>query len=895
MKFPLRLLAFFGLMSCVGMGWAFARGETNSSSSKKTPEIDHIPITSAEQGRALRIDAQINAPGRSLIYVRVYFRRMGESNFRFVDMRPGVNGYLGEIPGRVVQPPGVQYFLLALLSDQSVMSYPARNPYGQPFDIFVDEPNGQRGSSDPFKPEAVPPRRDEPLGRRATKKDSLTTPERISPQMQEKLRQMEAPKADNFKSTRPGAPFVAMSLANPILPLSPEPLSELAADEGALILASFAPEANVDSTSVKVMLDGKDVTARAQISSLLASLTVSQLKAGKHQVTVAANDRTGKRLSPKSWQFQVARKTEEVEFNAEAQQKLASGVAFAELRHENFGGVTLDNNNVGGNLSGKTGPLHYEATAYFTSLEDRNFQPRNRFTLSAGTGLLNVTLGDATPYFNDLVLYGRRVRGLQAGLHTGIINVDFITGETMRGVEPIPNGLSGAYRQTLWGIRPSLGGRSFQFGLTLLRARDDTTSITANRATVAPRDNLVVGADFLMSADRQRIEFKAAAAHSFMTKDTRMPIITQSYVDSLYTDGSVKLPFDPADFQDWLIINESTTPLDPTGKTALAYQLSLRFNYFNQFLTFTFKQIGSEYNSFGHTYLRNDIRGFSFYDRIRLLRNRVNLNFGLERFTDHFDNSDGKPSTALNAVQFGIMVNWNRNFPTLNFNLRNYDRDNGIKDLIITNANILGIQPDTTDLRQDNRTRDFSFTVSQDLRALNYNHTVSLSLTNSDRIDRWASTRVAGFGGGEVTSDLMSINVRTRFNSPLMTTINLAFNDNNVGGQQNQFNFNMFSGRADYEFPRQQIRTFFGMRFVGASGQSGVASAMNVIDYKQTSFQLGGSILVKQRHEFVLDLALIKYNDKGGLRTVSAAGTTSFTPRLSFTNSIARAHYEFRF
>ena len=892
MKFSLRLLAFFGLMSCVGVGWAFERGETNSSSSKKTPEIDHIPITSAEQGRALRIDAQINAPGRSLIYVRVYFRRMGESNFRFVDMRPGVSGYLGEIPGRIVQPPGLQYFLLALLSDQSVMSYPARNPYGQPFDIIVDEPNGQRGSGDPFKPESIPPRRDEPLGRRSTKTDSLTKPERISPQMQEKLRQMEAPKAGDFENTRTGAAFAVMSLANPILPLSPEPLSELPADEGALILASFAPEANIDSTSVRVMLDGKDVTARAQISSLLATVTVSQLKAGKHQVTVAANDRTGKRLNPKSWQFQVARKAEAVEFNAEAQQKLASGVAFAELRHENFGGTTLDNNNVGGNLSGKTGPLQYEATAYFTSLEDRNFQPRNRFTLSAGTGLLNVTLGDATPYFNDLVLYGRRVRGLQAGLHTGIINVDFITGETMRGVEPIPNGLSGAYRQTMWGIRPSLGGRSFQFGLTLLRARDDTTSITANRATVAPRDNLVIGADFLMSADRRRIEFKAAAAHSFMTKDTRMPIITQSYVDSLYTDGSVKLPFDPADFQDWLIINESTTPLDPTGKTALAYQLSLRFNYFNQFFTFTFKQIGSEYNSFGHTYLRNDIRGFSFYDRIRLLRNRVNLNFGLERFTDHFDNSDGKPSTALNAVQVGVLINWNRNFPTLNFNLRNYDRDNGIKDLIITNANILGIQPDTTDLRQDNRTRDFSFTVSQDLRALNYNHTVSLSLTNSDRIDRWASTRVAGFGGGGVTSDLVSINVRTRYNSPLMTTFNLAFNDNNVGGQQSQFNFNMFSGRADYEFPRQQIRTFFGMRFVGASGQSGVTGApvVNIIKYTQTGFQLGGSILVKQRHEFVLDLALIKYSDKGGIQ----AGPV-FTGRPSFSNNIARAHYEFRF
>ncbi|MDZ7308736.1 MAG: hypothetical protein ONB49_17000, partial [candidate division KSB1 bacterium] len=731
MNFHLRGLAI-SLALCVGAGWAWAN-EGGAAPTRREPEIDHMPVTSAPAGRSVRIEAQINAPGRSLIYVRVYYRRPGESNFRFADMRPGVAGYVGEIPARAVQPPAVQYFLIALLSDQSVMSFPSRNPYGQPFEIIVNEagsPSESGAQPEPLQP-ATPTRAG--AGKRAAKPDSAATPERISPQLHEKLRQMEALRAANDGDAA-SAPAAELSLENPILPLSPEPFSKISAEESVLILASFAPAAHIDSSSVRVKWNGREVTRRATISALLVSFEAGRLKPGTHRVSIVAKDGAGRRIGPVSWQFQVTGRLQAAESAQDADPRLVSGLTFAELRHEEFSGVTLNNNVVGGNLNGSHGPLHFEASAFLTSLESRSVQPRNRFSLSAGTGWLEVTLGDATPYFNDLVLYGRRVRGVQAGLHTGIINVEYVSGQTMRAVTPVPGVLAGTYQQTLTAIRPSFGSRSLQLGLTLMKARDDTASISAAPATVAPRDNVVIGADVLMAFSRRRIEVKAAVAQSFVTKDTRLPIISQAYLDSIYSDGDIKLPFDPAAFKDWLILNESTTPLDPRGKTALAYQLGLRLNYFSQYFTFTLKQIGSEYNSFGHTYLRSDIRGFSLYDRVRLLRNRLNLSFGLERFTDHYDNFDGKPQTALHAVQFGFLLNWNPRLPTLSFNLRHYNRDNGIDTLAI--ANLTGGTPDTTDLRQSNRTRDFSLTLSHNLQAFRYNHTVSLSLTNSDRIDR---------------------------------------------------------------------------------------------------------------------------------------------------------------
>lgn len=884
-------LLFFALALSVS-----AHGGTKSkegeAAAKAAPQIEHVPITFGEQGRAIRLEADLFAPGRTLVYLRLYYKRAGETSFRFVDLRRASRGYTGEIPGAFVQPPSVQYFLLALFSDQSIMSLPARNPFGQPFEILITASQVPPPAKTETPRSAVPASGTQPAAPPATEPGAPPAapepPEDISPQLLEKLRQLEGDMAQSDSGAQSlAAPALAETGAQtPILILSPEAMSTVGREE-ATIAASFDPAAQIAPSSVRVMLNGRDLTARAEVSEFLISLNPGVLKPGEYRVAIVARNMKGEKVSPANWRFRVSGEGAAEESEEQPRRAMVSGVAYADLHHEKFNGTSFDNNVLGGNLSGQSGRLSYDASVYLTSLEDPGFQPRHRFVVSAGLPWLNVTLGDATPFLNELVLWGRRVRGVQAGLKTGVINLDFVSGQTVRDVAPLIAGgvlqQTGTFSQSLWAVRPSFGGKSFQLGFILMRAQDDTNSIKVNTAGVTPRGNLVLGADLGLSFSRNRVQIKAAVAQSLVSNDISLPVLSKDTIDSLY---NVDLPFDPENFKNLLVINESLAPLDPSGGTGLAYQIGAQVNLFTHFVNFGFKQIGSQYNSFGHTFLRNDIRGFYINDNFRMLRNRLFFTLGFERYRDHFNAIDGNPSTALNTVQFGFAVNWSPDWPSLNFNFRNHARNNDVVDTTMAGAIVV-------DRREDNRTRDFSVQLNQDFRAFNLMHTVSLGVTSSSRVDRFAGQRLP-VPASDVISNLTSITVRTRFDFPLISTIMFATNSNKAGGLQSPFKYNSLNAQAEYRFPRPQLRTYAGLRYVGASGSTGVNNVINsIISYSQFGFQLGGGVLIARQHDVALDFGVLGHNDKGG--PVIPPATAVATRNPSFTNAFVRAHYEFRF
>ncbi len=868
------------LLLCLALlppAWITTLRAAEGENSASTVQIDHLPIAFAEAGKSIPIEAGMQTPGRALVYLRVYYRSAGQSSFRYSEMRPGPRGYVGEIPASVVKPPSLQYFLLALTAEQSVLSLPSRNPYGQPFEILVT------AASQSTPARNSPAQQTQP----ASEPPQTETPKSISPQLLEKLRQLESPMAE-ADGNEDETEAVATTSDGPILILSPEPMSTVAPEE-VLISASFDPALELAPGTIRLLLNGRDLTAKADLSTFLVSFNPRQLRDGEYVVEIVAEEKSGRQVGPVSWRFQVKSGEGGETFEPAENKRLASGVAFVEAQHEKFNNKPFDNNSLGGNLEGQNGLLSYRADLYLTSLEDRAFQPRHRFSISAGVPMLNVTLGDVTPYFNDLVLWGRRVRGVQARFYTGWVNVDFIQGQTMREVTPVLGVRNGTFSQSLLGVRPSFGGRSFQLGFMLMKASDDTTSINPDSAGVSPRGNLVLGSDVLLALFRNRVQFKASVAHAFVTNNTRLSILSKAFVDSTF---GIDLPFDPAKLKSWIVVNESLAPLDPTGGSGLAYQMGFEFNSFGHFIAAGFKQIGSQYISFGHAFLRKDIRGFYVNDRWRMLNNRLFLNAGFERYRDHFDAIDGNPSTVLNTIQFGFAVNWAPGLPSVNFNFRNHDRNNDIDSLAITA--LAGVAPDTLDRREDNRTRDFSFLLNQKVQALNLQHTISLGLTSSARVDRFGAKRMAGIPTSDIVSNLQSITVRSRFQMPLITTLSFATNKNQAGGQLAPFKYNSVNAQAEYTFPRPKLRAYAGFRFIDASGKFGAANAMsfNVIDYAQTGFQMGGSITLAQQHEFVLDLGVLKYNDNGGVFDIPSA---TLAQNSSFTNAFVRSHYEFRF
>jgi len=845
-------------------------------------QIEHFPATSGIAGKPISIEARVMAPGRAVVYLRLYFKSSQDQAFKFTDMRPAASGHIGQIPANAVRVPAMQYFLVALLSDRSVINYPMRNPYGQPVEILIRENSESSIDGRPAAPTSPP---------KSAKPEKA--PAEVSPQLLDKIEKLERPITEEAAPASSGAATLAS-----ILILSPEPFSSLTPGE-AVIAASFMAETAVDSSSVKVLLDGRNVTSQAEVSPTMVSYTPEKIEPGEHVVTISAFDLSGGTVGPIDWRFQVSGQSNAT---AEASPKnYVSGIAYAEMRREKFNGVNLNNTNVGADLSGNTGPLQYSASAYFTTLEDAVLQPRHRFVITAGLPWLNLTLGDATPYYDELILYGRRVRGIQASLNTGWVNFDVVTGETVRQVDPLYVTVAGqttrqrfgTFKQTLLGLRPSFGSRNgFHWGFTLLKVRDDRKSLPQDTSTVVqigrvtPRDNLVIGTDIGLALDRRRFEIKASSAWSLLSNDISQGAASK---DSLEKTIDANLPFDPKDYEKWFILNESTSPLDPTGKTSLAYQLTFNFNYFNQFLTAGYKQIGSEYVSLGHSFLRNDIRGFFINDRWRLLRNRVYLTLGLESYDDHFNTVDQRPSTKLNTWQFGVGIFWDPALPSFNFNFRNNDRD---RDSTAATGNF---SP------EDNATRDLSFSLNYDFNALNFDHSVMLNLTSSGRVDNVKSPI-----SGDVASNLKSISLRTRFQMPLTSTLTFATNDNDIAGGQSLFKYNMFSGRVDYDFSKPQtqpaglqVRAYGAFSSVSASGgttPAGISTAgtINVIKYNQTGFQLGGALQYREKHEFTLDLNLLNYKDRGGSQTIVAGVPAAASANPSFKNSLIRAYYAFR-
>ncbi len=813
--------------------------------------LEHFPVTRAQAGKSVPIRVRLQSTSMSPVYVRVYFKSIQDRSYRHRDLRGRMDVYEGEIPAKYVRPPALQYFLVALYPNRKVVSLPELNPYGSPYEVQVEEGKA---------PEAAP---------------AETAPSA----------------ADSLRGERARA---AASSAD-IQILSPEPLEEVAPDE-VVIAVSFLNEGGADSSSVHVTIDGNEVTRFGEVSEYVATVAPPQVLPGKHTVAVWGNNSAGESLQPVSWTFTVLPPEQAL---AEAGEKSYEGRVFAEYRHEKFSGATLNTRNLGGNIDGKAGPFTYSGQVLVTSLEDPRFQPRNRFSFLAESKTLDLGFGDLYPYFNDLVLWGRRVRGVLGALKLGFINFQVVTGTTARLIKPLylsPGGgapptliQKGSFKQNLFAGRVSFGrGENFQFGLMALKAKDDLSSLKPTESISTPKDNLVAGADFLLAFDSHRFELKASAAYSLLTNDITNGPASKATIDSTF---DVNLPFDPADFEKILVLNESTIPLDPTGLTSLAYQVSLNLNYFGHFLQIGYKRLGPEYNTFGHTYLRSNIRGFFVDDRIALFNNKVYASVGFEDFKDNFGQEDDNPAVTLRTVNLGLSYYPGPHLPTITFSMKNYLRDNGI-DQFSTQVSPLGTV-DTTDTREQSLTRDISLNISYDFNALNLKHNATVSVVNSRLIDHFSSDRPTTVGAQDVLTTLQMVSLRSEFQRPLTTTLTFATNRNEATGGRSTIQFDLFTGRADYRLLNDQLTVYGGLRYVAASGAQLTTTLLTVakVDYKQTGLLFGASYQPGQHHNFMLDVELIDYKDNG---TTLDPATGTMTPNPSYKNRVVRLFYEYR-
>ena len=676
--------------------------------------------------------------------------------------------------------------------------------------------------------------------------------------------------------------------------MSPEPNERVALNDVVIAVSFLGDVDKLDLESIRLLIDEKEFSAKAEITKNIISYVPQNLSSGAHQVRIELADKQGNRFNEVTWRFSIILDREKI--REEKEGVPLSGNMFVEYKNEKFSDSTLTTSNLGANFRGKYGPIEYRGMLVITSREKPQFQPRNRFLLDVGTSWLGIRLGDTTPRFNELMLWGKRVRGIEAYLKLGFINFEFVQGETNRKVKGIPykkviidsttgkfeyvnpntdsteSSTTGIYRygtfqQNLTAGRLSFGGeKNFQFGINLVKVRDDTSTSTYGSQ---PKDNLVIGPDILFALDNHRIELKTSAAFSLLANDISGGAIKKADLDSAIGD----IPFDPSKYKKFFILNTSLIPLDPSRLTSLAYQASFKFNYFNNNINFIYKSIGAEYYSLANNYLRKDIQGFSLYDRIQLYKNQLFLNLGYDKYVEglSYENDEAESTEPTDYTGLNIGVSFyprSQHLPRININWKNYNRNDGLDTTMNNNA-------------VNYQNSDVSVQLGYDVQFFDLNHTFSISYIATNREDGFKRTYA------NLSNDIQMFSLRTVYQIPLTTVISFATNQNNAGGGLYGFKYNMMNLSANYYLLNRRLNLRGGLNFTSAITTTNIDSLGSQLiepvtsaDYKRIAFDVGGNFQITKQHSLVFDMSFINFDDKKS---------------KAYKDSIIRFRYEFRY
>jgi len=712
------------------------------------------------------------------------YRPFGETEYRKREMDiVGNTGSITILPREVV-PPFLEYYLVLVNRDGTAESYPLS------------------GSADPFD---TPP---------------LTT-----------LRITVQPDAEADQQ---------------ILFLSPEPQARVAADDVLISVSLLRADSLVVRRATQILLDGVDVSSDAvQTGDIIVyapqnhSLTLSP---GIHKVTVRLYDRQGYLYRSASLSFIILGQEERV---GESSFPIAYRASVQlESRHELIGGATTPYNRGRLNFTGDLEDWRLQGSLFITSDEYADRQPQNRFFLGVESAWLQLSYGDTYPSFPTLIMTGKRLRGVNSSLRLGDFNVDVAAGQTVRRVEgsllqtisidslaaeqlrdpgaafaPIDSTTWGKFRfgtyaRDLFVVRPSFGSASAsQFGLTFLKGKDDLSSI---RFGVRPQENFLVGADFITRFDNRRIELSGQGVFSAYNTDISSGSFTDAYIDSVYpgTAGEIKTARDI--LQHFITVNDNLRPLSLSQPSTTAYELSALLNYLDNSLRLTYLFRGSNYTSFGQTFLRTDIRGFNISDRVRLVENQVLLSLTYERLRDNTSQTKIATTTFSNV---NVALSYYPRIPLPSFTVGygHFSTENGLST---TGIDSTGVVSDLTNRIFLQTSYDFD---------LGARHTALVSYSLSDRDDR-------SLRGFDIRNASFTMSLSSRYGIPLQTSIDLTLNLNRLpsgaSGQSLQnFDYTSLSLNARYAAFQEQLM---------------LVSTVNPVfgDFRRTVVDLGADLLV---------------------------------------------------
>jgi len=691
--------------------------------------VSKVNTGTALEGEALSFMADL-MQSSNVTGVRLFYKPFGESEFKEREMQ--LSGMLATvtIPGEEIKVPYLEYYLQVELRDGSLETFPIGIPdESAPLQISV----GALSEKD---------------------KEILL----LSPSRGEQLTLNEL--------------FISVSLVK-------------------------APD-NVDNSATKIYLNNTDVTPLALFAGDLilfyAENFPGTLDIGTFLLKVDVYDKSGQLYHTINSDFNIVSK----EFAEAMAQKFNYRFELeGESRNESFDEESTWYNNVSANFNGSYERWDFNGNAYITSEEKSYLQPQNRFSASVETDWLSLKAGDTYPRYPSLIMDGKRVRGFSGALKLGVFNVQTSIGETIRNLEgtllniisrdsismllqsnvididsakygePFGEVELGTYSRQLFAVRPSFGsGENFQLGFSYLHGKDDFNSIDFG---ATPEENLVLGSDFVLHLDDQRINFKGQAAFSLSNNDISTGNMTDEEIDSVFGVGSY-IDIDPEDVKkikdflgNFITVNQFLGPLNPQEFASVAAEASVNLNYFNNSLTASYIYRGNDFESFGQSYLRTDIKGLNIIDRIRLFDNKVFVSLGYESLEDNLQGTKIS-TTEYKTLNTSVSIFPRANFPNVTLGFTRYENANGL-DLATADST-------TMQYVVDDMTNRFLIQLSYDFEA-GIKHNSALSFMTSSREDN-------SFWDNDKSNTSISLSLNSYWSRDLTSNFSLVYNTSNL-------------------------------------------------------------------------------------------------------------------
>jgi len=768
--------------------------------------VIHLPPNRAVEFQPLQINGLVEATPTPVRVARIYYRTESIPTFKFTPMFQKGERWEGEIPGAVVTGDWLEYLLVFFLEDESLITFPAVNPYQQPHRLMVASARGDMKES-------------------------------------------------------------------PILMLSPLPQTVLTQQDALFAISLETPLVRLDSASLTILVDGVDRTSSAEITEYVASGDLGYLPHGRHEIKIAARSADGVDLNPLTVIFFINDKESAPEKTAQFR-----GSAFSEGRLERYTERDASFFLGGAEFRGSWKNINVEGRMVVNSLEDAGAQPRHRFYMSVAGSWFQFEAGDVYPRYNELILNGKRVRGLSASLNGGGVQFQTVFGETYRGVEgymldSTRVGRYGTLQQQLFGIRPSFSiADKAQLGFSVVKIDDRENSV---QIAPFPRSNIVAGPDFILSLDKDRLQVRAHAAYSVLTNNTSLGVFTKQELEEAFNTKDL---VDPQIYKNLIIINDTTVPLTTGQPSTLAYEVKVRLNYYQNLFNVGYKMIGSHYNSLANLWLRKNIRGFFISDRLRLWRNKLFINASLERFQDNVMNQGTAPSTDLNSYTVSLSFYPGQAYPYASIYARDYVRTNGISDLLFENIWQTTLV-DTFDIREHYQHQDLTVQIGQQLRFWEMNHHYSLSYTYGQRRDHFTDSRLDEYQSRNGETHVRLATWTISYSVPLHTTLSYSWNTHSLAGGLSEYQHRVLSLYGEYQVIPNSLSVFAEVR--NTDSQITRDNSVDATTINRFDLRSGATLRLSAGHTITLDA-----------HTIFLSQRIKAVEDLNYTDYIVRLRYE---